>query len=123
MMHLSITGYLCLAVSILQTKLVLVIFSFIMFQVLPTLFETKGLDITKVIASQEGSLEDIVTALNYISSLDGTDRQVDIVNMSFGNECTMPSLNEKLYELAKNKVLIAAAGKRTGIFQLFHLNK
>ena len=94
-----------------------------MLQVLPTLFEVNGLNITNVIASQEGSLEDIVGALNYISSLDGTDKQVDIVNMSFGNEGTISSLNEKLCELAKNKVLIAAAGKRAGIFQLFYYIK
>ena len=70
-----------------------------------------GVNITNILASQEGSLEDIVGALNHISSLDGTDKQVDIINMSFGNESTIPSLNAKLCELAKNKVLIAAAGK------------
>ena len=62
------------------------------------------------VSTPDGSLEDIVEALHYISSLDGTDRQVDIINMSFGNECTIPSLNEKLCELARNKVLIASAG-------------
>ena len=89
-----------------------------MFQVLPTLFQTSGGDITNV-PSQEGSLEDIVSALNYISSLDGTNREVDIINMSFGNESTTQELNEKLSELAKNKVLIAAAGKELGFFSCF----
>ena len=89
---------------------------------LPTLFETNGINITNVVPSQEGSLEDIVSALNYISSLDGTNREVDIINMSFGNESTTHEFNKKLSELAKNKVLIAAAGKGLGFLSFIFVS-
>ena len=76
---------------------------------MPTHFNLEGNIITRV-TRPEGLNEDVVTALNHISSLDGSPLEVDIVNMSFGNKCMIPSLDEKLHALSKNKVLIAAAG-------------
>ena len=54
----------------------------------------------------------IVLALEYVMSLDGTDNEVDIINMSFGghNEINK-ELNRKLIEVAETKTITVAAGR------------
>ena len=51
-----------------------------------------------------------MSALRHIESLDGTADQVDIVNMSMGQDSLAPGLDEAINKLASRKILIASAG-------------
>ena len=62
--------------------------------------------------------DQILKALHHIRSLDGTQLEVDIINMSFGGYNKLsPELHIKLTEVASTKTVIAAAGT----FYCFHL--
>ena len=55
--------------------------------------------------------EQIIQALSYIMSLDGTQNEVDIINMSFGGHSEInEELNLKLIEVALTKTIVVAAG-------------
>ena len=57
-----------------------------------------------------GDMKDLVKALQYIKTLDGTDVQVDIINMSMGQHSLAPGLDEAINDLASKKVIISSAG-------------
>ena len=56
--------------------------------------------------------EHIIRALSYVISLDGTQNEVDIINMSFGGHGEISeALNLKLVEVALIKTIVVAAGR------------
>ncbi len=55
-------------------------------------------------------MRDLVSALRHVESLDGTENQVDIINMSMGQDSLVPELDEAINKLASKKILIASAG-------------
>ena len=55
-------------------------------------------------------MRDLVKALQYIETLDNTEDEVHIVNMSMGQHDSPPGLSQAVNRLADNKILIASAG-------------
>ena len=54
----------------------------------------------------------IIEALDYVLKFDGTDNEVDIINMSFeGHEEISTALNTKLNKVAETRTIVAAAGR------------
>ena len=55
-------------------------------------------------------MKDLVKALEHIETLDGTEDEVHIVNMSMGQHDSPPGLSRAINRLADSKILIASAG-------------
>ncbi len=55
-------------------------------------------------------LRSVVEALKHIKSLDKTEAQVDIINMSVGGPNAVDGLDDAINDLASKKVMVAAAG-------------
>ena len=62
------------------------------------------------VGKEFGDMKDLVKALEYIKTLDGTEDEVHIVNMSMGQSDNPPGLSEAINTLADRKILIASAG-------------
>ncbi len=63
------------------------------------------------VGNKPGDMKDLVKALRHIKTLDGTDAQVDIINMSMGQHSLAPGLDEAINDLASKKVIISSAGQ------------
>ena len=55
-------------------------------------------------------MKDLVKALEHVETLNGTEDEIDIINMCMGQHENPPGLSHVINRLADSKILLAATG-------------